>query len=52
MEERINSIIKKLEQISTRGIDTILMGQALSELLALREAANRKNEDEDDNDKC
>lgn len=52
MEERINSIIKKLEQISTRGIDTILMGQALSELLALREAANGKNEDEDDNDKC
>lgn len=52
MEERINSIIKKLERISTRGIDTILMGQALSELLTLRESANRKNEDEDDNDKC
>ena len=47
MEERINSIINKLEKIPTKGLDTILMAQALTELITLRD----RKEDEDDNDK-
>ena len=47
MLERINSIINKIEKIPVSGVNAILMGDALKELILLREEAS-KNEPEEE----
>lgn len=53
MNERIEQIIAKLERIPVNGINAILMGDSLKELLAMKaeqEKAEQKQEEENADD--
>ena len=49
MNERIEQIIAKLERIPVNGINAILMGDSLKELLAMK-AEQEKQEEENADD--
>ena len=48
MEKRLNIVIEKLERIPVSGINAILMGESLKELLILREMAQKQEEGEEE----
>lgn len=47
MLEKINSIISKLDKIPVSGVNAILMGDALKELILLREEESKPKEEEE-----
>jgi hypothetical protein len=47
MTEKLNSIISKLEKIPVSGVNAILMGDALKELILLREEKPESEEGEE-----
>ena len=46
MKEKIESVIAKLEKIPVSGMGAILMGDALKELIMLKEESEEENADD------